>query len=125
MNYCDRHMQNYLAICQSPSYSPVFKLSFPDYVNEREQRSLLIPMITDNLSLEMQLQNMEEILRKEGTSFKSYPLYTEDFVQIQKLLTEQVGLLQENNQHAYQELQTNKEQYIGNILERMWRNRLI
>lgn len=113
----DSKVKNYKAICQSP-YASLFKVSYVDFVNEKEQKALLVKILEEENSIELQLENMKEILQKEEGKYKALPLYFEDLMAIDKILKEQL-LLENGDQTYYAHLEEEKKERIKAVLDRM------
>lgn len=112
-------MQNYKAVCQSDKYHPIFKASYVDYLNEREQGNLLLKML-EGIPVKAQLEKIGEILNKEGQGYKALPLYLNEFINLRNILTEQEAL-QENNER-YLSLENEKLSLIKAVLTHMGRD---
>lgn len=112
--YDTSKMQNYKEVCQSDKYHSIFKASYVDYVNEREQGTLLLEMLNGGIPIETQLDKIDEVLRKD----KALPLYFNEFKEIQSILTTQ---LSGNNDQA---LEKKKLVLINAVLTRMGRDEI-
>lgn len=117
----------YRIICTSPIYSPLFKASYTNYVNEKEQTNCLMEMLQEVCTLATQHKNIQTILRKEEQPYKPFPMYKDGFVEIQKLLIAQSDIVKKGNENFkddYENFEAQKRERIQEILKHMWGNTL-
>jgi hypothetical protein len=108
----------YKGVCEG-KYSPLFKSSYVAYVNEREQRELLLKIFSNDLT--KQFTDIAEILKKEQSPYKNFSTYLERFSEIQEILQKQCGEVKESDK--YKELEEKKKEIVESILNRMWVNK--
>lgn len=108
--YSSESLENYKNVCIK--YSSIFKASYVDMANEKEQESLLREMLVTNL-LKKQLEKINEVIRKE--SFKHLAIYS--FEKIKDTIQKQNTF--EPTSTQYLALEQEKQLLINSSLRRM------
>lgn len=110
-------MKAYNQVCESNKYHSIFKASYVDYVNEYEQKRHLQEMLKlgNSNDLNGQKKEMDNILRKEDSSYKALSIYKNKFMKIKRTLDKQDGTADARQQY----LEDKKIRLINEMIDRL------
>lgn len=120
----DWRQRSYNAVCESPIYSKIFKASWVDMVNEREQKRHLEKMLKST-NLHTQREEMDAALKKETLGYKALSIYGRKFTEINKILNQQLALVKQGEDSGVfdaclnDQLQDAKVKLILEMIERL------